>query len=89
MSVGPFQIHAQKHGSPVLGFGAAGAGLDVEKCVMRVHLAREHALEFELFDFVRQPVEVSLDFFDCARIGLLCGQFQKFRGIAQGAFEPV
>jgi len=48
MTVAPAQIHAQQHLRPVLGLGAAGAGLDVQEGVVGVHLAREHAAKFEV-----------------------------------------
>ena len=41
------QVHAFQHGSPVLGLGAAGAGLDVDKTAVRVHGVGEHAAEFQ------------------------------------------
>ena len=44
----PAQVHAQQHLRPVLRLGAAGAGLDVQEGVVRVHLAAEHALELEV-----------------------------------------
>jgi hypothetical protein len=56
---------------------------------VRVHLARKHALEFQLFDFEGQPVDVGLDFLEGVRVRLRRGQFQKLPGIAQGAPEPI
>ena len=46
----PAQVHAQQHLGPVLGLGAAGAGLDIEEGVGFVELAGEHAAEFQLLD---------------------------------------
>ena len=89
MPVRPFQIHTQQHGSPVLGFGAARPGLNVEKRIVRIHLAREHALEFQLFYFQTQAIDVSLDLFGCAGIRLFGGQFQELRRVAQGALESI
>jgi hypothetical protein len=48
--LGPLEIHAQQHLGPVLRLGAAGAGLDVDERVHRIHLAGEHALELQLAD---------------------------------------
>ena len=44
----PHQVHAQQHLRPVLGFGAAGARLDVHERVGRVLVALEHAAELQL-----------------------------------------
>jgi hypothetical protein len=73
MRIRPFQIHAQQHGRPVLSLGAAGTGLNVEKRIVRVHLARKHALEFELLDLQAQAVDVSLHFLGCPGIRLIGG----------------
>jgi hypothetical protein len=56
---------------------------------VRVHLARKHALEFELFDLQTQAIDVSFDFLGCPRVRLVGGQFQEFRRIAQGALEAI
>ena len=37
--LGPAQVHAQQHFRPVLRLGAAGAGLDIEKRIIGIHLA--------------------------------------------------
>src|SRR6185437_1201719 len=41
--LGPADIHKQQHLGPVLGFGAAGAGMGFEVAVVGVGLAREEA----------------------------------------------
>ena len=46
--LGPLQIHAQQHLGPVLRFGAAGAGLNFEKRIVRIEFAVEHAAELEV-----------------------------------------
>ena len=43
--LGPARIHAQQHVGPVLAFGAAGAGMDLEVGVAGIGLAREQRLE--------------------------------------------
>ncbi len=43
----PAHIHAQQHLCPVLRFGTARTCLDVQEGAVRVHLAAEHALEFQ------------------------------------------
>ena len=75
--VRPFQVHAQQHGGPVLGFGAARARLNVEKRVVRVHLAGKHALELEPLHFGGQRRDVGLDLFGGPQVGLLGRQLQQ------------
>ncbi|GAC1299296.1 MAG: hypothetical protein NVS9B2_11350 [Steroidobacteraceae bacterium] len=56
---------------------------------MRVHLAGEHALKFELLDLETQPVDIGLDSLHRAKVGLFGRQFQKLRRIAQSALEAI
>ena len=42
------QIHALQHLRPVLRFGAAGAGLDVDEAIVGIHRIGEHAAEFHV-----------------------------------------
>jgi hypothetical protein len=56
---------------------------------VRIHLAGEHALEFQLLDFEGQSLGVGLDSLDGVRIRLGRGQIQQLGGIGQGAFEPI
>ena len=87
--VGPAQVHAQQHLRPVLRLGAAGAGLDVEEAVVRIHLAREHALELEARDLAFDPVHVLLDraHHGLVRVGL--GQLEQFAGLVQADAQAV
>ena len=45
--LGPARVHAQQHLGPVLGLGAAGAGVDLDEAVVGVGLAGEQALELQ------------------------------------------
>jgi hypothetical protein len=56
---------------------------------VRIHLAREHALEFELFDLEGQSIDVALDFLQRACIGFFSREVDQFRGIAQGTLETI
>ena len=90
MRVGPFQIHAQQHGGPVLRFGAAGAGLNVEKRIVRVHLAGKHALEFEPFDLARPSASTSASISSAARASdSSAARSSSSRRIAQAALEVI
>jgi hypothetical protein len=52
------QIHAQQHRCPVLRFGAAGAGLDVDEAVVRIHRVGKHAAEFHRRDALLDILDV-------------------------------
>ena len=41
----PADVHPQQHLGPVLRFGAAGTGMDLEESVVAVRLARQQALQ--------------------------------------------
>jgi hypothetical protein len=63
--------------------------LNVQKRIVRVHLARKHALKFECFDLEAQTINVGLDFLCGPGIRLFGGHLQEFRGIAQRALEAI
>ena len=79
----PAQVHAQQDLGPVLGFGAAGTGLDVDERRRIVHLAGEHALELQLLHVGLVLVQVG----DHGQGGVLVllglGQLQQLGGIVQ------
>jgi hypothetical protein len=79
----PAQVHAQQHFGPVLRLGAARAGLDVDERVRRIHLAREHALEFELLDFRRKVVDVVGDCRDRALVVLTEREIEQVARLAE------
>ena len=81
------RIHAQQHFGPVLRLGAAGAGLHVDEGVVRIHLAGEHALEFELLDMLRQPFDVGGNRLGRAVVLFGLGQFEQFVGAVQALVE--
>ena len=47
VALGPAHVHAHQHLGPVLGFGAAGAGMDGEQRVARVVGTLQHVLQLE------------------------------------------
>ena len=85
----PAQVHAQQHLRPVLRLGAAGPGLDVEERAVRVHLARKHALEFELLDVALERREVALDGLRRRFVVLFDSQVQQLAGVLQPAGHAV
>src|SRR5262245_44247247 len=58
--LGPARIHPQQHAGPVLAFGAASAGMDLEIAVVAVGLARKQRLELTARDVGAQPLERGL-----------------------------
>jgi hypothetical protein len=81
--LGPAQVHPQQHLRPVLGLGATGAGLDVEKGVGGVHLAREHATELELADALLEAGQVGGDGTDGGRVVLVGRELQQIGGVVE------
>jgi hypothetical protein len=87
--LGPAQIHPEKHFRPVLRLGAAGARLDVEVRIIRVHLAGEHAPELQALHARFEALQVAFDFCCRIRIALLDGERQQFTGILQSVRDLV
>ncbi len=56
-ALGPAQVHPEQHLGPVLGLGAAGAGMDGDDRVLPIVLAAEHLLDFAGVDLSGQLVE--------------------------------
>jgi len=63
--------------------------LNIEKRVVRVHLAGKHALEFEMLDIARQTVDIGFDLFGSLQIGFLGCKVDELRGIVQSALQFV
>ena len=57
-ALGVFQVLAQQHAGPVLRFGAARAGLDVDEAIAGVGRLVEHAAKFQLLDRALQALHV-------------------------------
>jgi hypothetical protein len=87
-AVGPLQIHAQQHRGPVLRLGAAGARLDVEKGVVRIHLARNMRWNSSCSTSRLQPIDVG-SIFRGGADRLLGREIEQFAGVAQAAREPI
>ncbi len=82
-ALAPAQVHAQQHLGPVLGFGAAGAGLDVDEAVGGVELAGEHALELELLDPGRDLFDILDHRLGGALVIVRLGHVQQFGRLDQ------
>jgi hypothetical protein len=81
------QVLAQQHGGPVLGFGTAGAGLDVDEAVVGVHGAVEHAAEFHVFDQLLQGLGIGFDGDDGVFVLFLAGHLEQVARIRQLAVD--
>ena len=88
----PAQVHAQQHLRPVLGFGAAGSRLDVEKGVGFVLLALEHAAELKLREALRHLRQFLLDVVQGVRVVVRGSQIGEVGQVGEHraqVFEPV
>jgi len=54
LALAPAQVHTQQHFRPILGFGAAGTGIDADDGTVRIVHAGEHAGEFHAVDLLHQ-----------------------------------
>ena len=84
---GPAQVHAQEDLGPVLGVGAAGAGVDGDDRVAGVVLAAEEARLFELgqprLDRRQLPLEFALD------LVVFLGQLGEVTEFGDVGLEPA
>jgi hypothetical protein len=83
------QVHAQQHRRPVLRFGAAGAGLDVDEAVQRVGRVVEHAPEFKSGNLFLDTVDVGNHRQQRLVVVFLARHLEQFAGIAQAIANPV
>jgi hypothetical protein len=79
--VGPADIHPRQHLGEVLGVGPAGAGMDLEKGVVVVGLARQQAFDTARLDPRRQGFERRLAFGPDAVVALGLGHLDQFNSI--------
>ncbi len=83
LALAVLQVLAQQHRGPVARFSAAGAGLDVDKGVGLVHLAREHAAEFHARDDLLEALDVGLDRFEGVVVAFFPGELKQLFGTAE------
>ena len=77
------QLHALKYRRPILCFSAAGASLNVEKAVVGIHVAGEHAAKFHFGDRVLQRLCVAGDSLKRGVVGFLACHVEQVLRIAQ------
>ena len=79
----PAQIHSQQHLGPVLRLGAAGAGVDRQPGVARIHFAVEHALKLQRLEPALAVIEILLDRKQRGFVILLARQHQQLGRVVQ------
>ena len=87
--ISPAQIHPEQHFGPILGFGAAGAGLNVDERIVCIHFAAEHPAKFELGDLLLNSIEVCSDILERGVIVILSCKRVELAGILDTLREPV
>ena len=81
------QVLAQQHRCPVLRFGAAGAGLDIDEAVVGIHRIGKHPAEFHVFDQFFQVVGVLFDGQQRVIILLFARHLKQVVGVAQAGVD--
>ena len=85
----PADVHAQQHLGPVLRFGAAGPGMDLEEAVVAVGLAREQALQLAPLRFLaglgKRGFRLAVDLL----VGLLVGELGEREAVLQLLLQPL
>ena len=78
---GPARVHALQHASPVLAFGAAGTGVDLDIGVVAVRLAGKQRLDLVPVGPLGKRGEAGDALIDHRVIAFGLGQFHQFDGI--------
>ena len=87
--VRPAQIHAQQDIGPVLRFGTTGAGLNIQVAVVGVHIATEHAAEFELLQRFLQSLQLSYHIINRALVILFGCHFEQLAGVSKATTHLI
>jgi hypothetical protein len=87
MTLGPAQIHPEQHLGPVLRLGTTGAGLDIDKGIVLIEFASEHAPKLETLDRLLGSVEIALDVAEQLLVTFGASQIKKLVSIRQRLFQ--
>ena len=87
--VGPADIHAHQHGSPVLAFGAASPCIDLQITVVGIGFAREQRVELHFRHFSFQPGDGLLSFGNNRCITLLLAHGDEFAVVNHGLIDAL
>ena len=81
VAFGPAHVHADEHLRPVLGFGAAGAGMEGDDGVARIVFIGKKQEDFPLFYVFHQFLILLFNFAGQIGIAFFHGQLQVIAGI--------
>ena len=81
----PAQVHAQDHFCPILCFGTSRTGLNIDKRIVRIHVARKHTPKLERRELLFEFRDVLLNFADRRRVVFVDCEHQELTGI----IEPI
>ncbi len=85
--VGPAAVHAFEHLGPVLGLGAAGAGVDLHKAVVAVGLAGQQRLQLGPRRHLLEPRQLPAGLFKRSLVALRVGQLGITQRVRQGVLD--
>ncbi len=83
MGVGPAAVHAHQHRGPVVGLGAASAGIDLDVAVVAVGFAGQQGLELSPPGHLLDPLQLLAGVVERALVALHVGQFGVFQGVLE------
>jgi hypothetical protein len=86
-ALGVLDVHPHQHLRPVLGLGAAGAGLDVDEAVRRIERVPEHPPELPLLDLGREAGGVALDRLQRRVVTFVAGELEELLRVAQAPVD--
>ncbi len=76
-------VHAHQHRRPILAFGAAGAGVDLDVGVVAVGLAGQHRLDLAALGLDLQRLQRLLRLGDDGAVALRLGEFDHVRLVGE------
>jgi hypothetical protein len=87
MRPGPARIHAQQHAGPVVGLGAAGAGVHFQIGVVAVGLAGQQGLQLGSRGAVLDALQLGARLFQRRLVAFLVGHFGEHDALLQPGFH--
>ena len=87
MGLGPARIHPQQHPGPVVGLGAAGAGVHFQIGVVAVGLAGQQGFQFGASGAFLHGAQLFTSLLEGGLVALFVGHFSQHDALFQGAFQ--
>ncbi len=87
--LGPAHVHSRQHFGPVLRFGAAGAGMDLDEAVVAVGFAGQQRLQFRAGGGFFQRRQRRFGLADNIFVAFGLPQLKQFDVVAKLPVEPV